>query len=198
MVSSRIKKRFRSRIAPAARSAHRVGLSPNAVSVLGGLLAIAAGILYALRGRNSLFILAGGILLLLSGFCDALDGALAETYGTGSPWGGFLDSLTDRYADAFVVSGVTVGGLCDQYVGLIALVGTLLVSYVRARAEVMGIGMEGVGLAERPERILLIAAASLAFYLDTRAIWFGMLLLAVITHLTVAQRVWHVYRSRPT
>ncbi len=75
-------------------------------------------------------------------------------------FGGFLDSLLDRYADAIILSGVIIGELCDPFIGLTAMMGSLLVSYARARAEAAGVKMEAVGIAERAERLIIIAAAS--------------------------------------
>ncbi len=129
---------------------------------------------------------------------------LARTHQQASVFGGFFDSLLDRYADAAAYVGVIIGGLCDPIWGLIALVGSMLVSYSRARAEAAGIKMESVGIAERAERMIILALASLiAFFLpQTLAFWFltvsamniGIILLAVLSNFTVLQRALHVYR----
>ena len=87
--------------------------------------------------------------MLISGLFDALDGAIARIYGEATKFGGFFDSVLDRYADAVVLSGIIVGGLTNLIWGLAALFGSLLVSYARARAEAAGVKMESVGLAER-------------------------------------------------
>ena len=75
-------------------------------------------------------------------------------------FGGFFDSLLDRYADAFILCGIIFGGLTELHWGLAALIGSLLVSYARAKAEAAEVKMESVGLAERAERIVIIALAS--------------------------------------
>ena len=100
------------------------------------------------------------LLLLASGFCDALDGTLARLYQQTTTFGGFLDSLLDRYADATILSGIILGELCNLFWGLTALTGSLLVSYTRARAEAAGVKMETVGIAERAERLVILATAS--------------------------------------
>jgi archaetidylinositol phosphate synthase len=135
-------------------------------------------------------------LLLLSGFCDALDGILARLYQQTTVFGGFLDSLLDRYADAIIYAGIIIGGLCDPLWGLIALTGSLLVSYSRARAEAAGIKMESVGLAERAERMIILIIASLValFWQPETAIGIGIILLAILSNLTVLQRALYAYK----
>ncbi|MDX1814296.1 MAG: CDP-alcohol phosphatidyltransferase family protein, partial [Candidatus Bathyarchaeia archaeon] len=135
------------------------------------------------------------ILLLASGFCDTLDGVIARIYQHQSVFGGFLDSLFDRYADAVVYSGVIIGGLCDPLWGIAALAGSLLVSYSRARAEAAGIKMESVGLAERAERMIILAIVSIAAFFWLPALNIGIMLLAVLSNLTVLQRGLYFYNS---
>lgn len=184
-----------------AEIAHSIGLTANAVSIIGVILAVVASFFYFLGKMNGQFVLMGIVLLLLSGFCDALDGVLARIYGRATSFGGFLDSLLDRYADAFIIAAITAGGLCNLHVGFLALIGSLLVSYTRARAEGLGVKMEGVGLAERAERIVIISVSSIAFLLYGRTLWYdltflglGMTILAVLTHVTVFQRTFYFYR----
>jgi archaetidylinositol phosphate synthase len=134
------------------------------------------------------------VLLLASGFSDTLDGVLARNYQQATSFGGFLDSLLDRYADAIVFSGIIIGGLCDISWGLAALAGSMLVSYSRARAEAAGIKMESVGLAERAERMLILAAVTVAALFWPPSLRWGIILLAVLSNFTVLQRGLHVYR----
>lgn len=115
--------------------------------------------------------------------------------GAASPLGGLLDSLADRYSDSVVLASITISGLCPPAYGLAALVGSLLVSYSRARAEVEGVSMAGVGLAERGERIILLSASTLLTYLWAEALPHSIILLALLTHLTVLQRALHAYRA---
>jgi archaetidylinositol phosphate synthase len=124
-----------------------------------------------------------------------LDGVLARLYGEITVFGGFLDSLLDRYADALVLSGIVFGGFCDVSWGLIAIIGALLVSYARARAEAAGVKMESIGLAERPERILILITASLVTLAWLEALRWGIILLAFLTNATVLQRVIYFYRA---
>ncbi len=177
-----------------ARWAHGLGLTPNQVSAAGIVLAFLSGFAYWQYAISPLLLALAPILLLASGFCDALDGALARIYGKTTPFGGFLDSLLDRYADAAVFFGVILGGLCDGRAGLIALVGSLLVSYARARAEAAGVKMETVGLAERADRLIILVIASFLNLFWSMALYWSIILLAVLANLTVLQRAYHFYK----
>jgi archaetidylinositol phosphate synthase len=192
---TKLKKKVQQMLASEAKAAHKIGLTPNMLSIVGLALALFSAVAYAIAQNQPLLLLLATILLLASGFCDTLDGVLARLYQQSSVFGGFLDSLLDRYADAAVYTGVIIGGLCDPVWGLIALAGSLLVSYSRARAEAAGIKMESVGLAERAERMIILAAASVAAIFWLPALNIGIILVAVLSNLTVLQRGVHVYRS---
>jgi archaetidylinositol phosphate synthase len=192
---TRLKQKVQQMLTAEARAAHRIGLTPNIISGIGLVLAFLSAFTYAEWQKNALYLLLATVLLLLSGFCDALDGIVARLYEKTTVFGGFLDSLLDRYADAAVYIGIIVGGLCDVLWGLIAVAGSLLVSYSRARAEAGGIKMESVGLAERAERIIILLVASLVavFWQPTTVMNIGIILLAVLSNLTVLQRSLYVY-----
>lgn len=187
---TKLKQRVQSTVASQARGAHNMGLTPNEVSICGIILAFLSAVLY-----GYVLLLPAILLLLFSGYCDILDGALARLYKQATPFGGFLDSLLDRYADAAVYVGVILSGLCSVPSGLTALVGSLLVSYSRARAEAANVKMESVGFAERAERIIILAIASLTAILWQPAMEIGVIVLAVLTNLTVLQRALHVYNK---
>lgn len=192
---TRLKQKVQQMLTAEAKAAHRIGLTPNMISGMGLVLAFLSAFTYAEWQKNALYLLLATVLLLLSGFCDALDGIVARLYEKTTIFGGFLDSLLDRYADAAVYIGIIVGGLCDVLWGLIAVAGSLLVSYSRARAEAAGIKMESVGLAERAERIIILLAASLiaVIWQPTTVMNIGIILLAVLSNLTVLQRSLYVY-----
>jgi archaetidylinositol phosphate synthase len=189
---TRLKAKVQSAIKTQAKAADKIGLTPNTVSVIGIVLALLSALAYTSGHQNLILAV---ILLLASGYCDILDGALARLCQKTTPFGGFLDSLLDRYADSAIYIGIIIGGLCTVLWGLLALIGSLLVSYSRARAEAAGIKMETVGLAERAERIIIIAVASLAQIFMAKAIEAAMILLAVLTNLTVLQRSLHAYKA---
>jgi archaetidylinositol phosphate synthase len=192
---TKLKQRVQQFLSSEAKIAHDAGLTPSVISSVGFALSLLSAASYAMALNQSLLLLLAVVLLLASGFCDALDGIVARNYQQVTMFGGFLDSMLDRYSDAIVFSGVIIGGLCDVYWGLAALAGSLLVSYSRARAEAAGIKMESVGIAERAERMLILAAASVAAVFWLPSLNYGIILLAALSNLTVLQRCMHVYKS---
>jgi CDP-diacylglycerol--glycerol-3-phosphate 3-phosphatidyltransferase len=158
----------------------------------GFLMAAASGVAVA-GGKMGL----GGWLFLLSGPFDALDGALARTAGLESRFGAFLDSFLDRYADAAVVIGIIYWASRHGRHGLVAvsalaLLGSVMVSYARARAEGLGISCS-VGLFTRLERFALLVMT-----LFSGQLLIGVGLLAVLSNITAVQRLYHVYtHGRP-
>lgn len=194
---TKLKEKVQKMLTAEARATHKIGLTPNAISIIGIILALLSALAYANWQLNAFNLLIATFLLLFSGFCDAIDGVLARLYKEATVFGGFLDSMLDRYADAVVYAGIIVGGLCDVLWGLIALIGALLVSYSRARAETANLKMESIGLAERAERIIILAIASLTayFWQPQIAMNAGIILLAILSNLTVLQRSIYVYRK---
>ncbi|KYH41351.1 MAG: hypothetical protein AYL33_004490 [Candidatus Bathyarchaeota archaeon B63] len=181
-----------------------MGLTPNHLSIAGVALGLLSGVTYWLAGMSIAasdpimgkgYLIAAVLLLIASGFLDALDGALARLYGETTSRGGFLDSLLDRYVDSAVYSGIMLGGLCDLPWGLLALIGSLLTSYARARSEAEDIRMESVGLFERAERILLISAFSLLNIIWANALRWGVIILAFATNFTVLQRAAFFFKK---
>jgi archaetidylinositol phosphate synthase len=187
-----------------AKIAHKLGLTPNSISIIGFILAIASAVSYALTSTESLWLLLLAVFFMLaSGFCDTMDGIVARTFKQTSAFGGFFDSVLDRFADGASYAGIILAGLCAAAFGgywgtiaaLTALLASMLVSYTRARAEVIGVKMESVGIAERAERMLILAAASIMGYFYLPALGYGVTLIAVLSIITVLQRVIHVYRE---
>jgi archaetidylinositol phosphate synthase len=192
---TRLKEKIQQMLRGEAEMAHKLGFTPNRLSAFGIALAFLAALTYAEWQFNPFLLLLATALLLLSGFCDALDGIVARLYGEATAFGGFLDSLLDRYADSAVYVGIIIGALCDVRWGLIAITGSLLVSYSRARAEAAGIKMESIGLAERAERMIILAVASIvaSFWQTATVMNVSILLLAILSNLTVLQRSVYVY-----
>lgn len=176
-----------------AKAAHKLGLTPNIITAIGLAFAFLSAGAYAEWQYHPVVPWLAFILLLLSGFCDALDGVVARIYGESTVFGGFLDSLLDRYADAAVFVGIIIAGLCYYWAGLLAIVGSLLVSYSRARAEAAGFKMESVGLAERAERMLTLLLTTLIAVYWLPALNLGVILIVVLANLTVVQRAMYVY-----
>lgn len=165
-------------------------LSPNAFTVIGLFLNI---IVAAIIGSGNLVV--GGIMALVAGAFDMLDGAVARVTGKITRFGGFFDSTLDRYSESIVYFGLlfylleTDAGTTAIALLFAAIVGSLMVSYTRARAEAASIDAE-VGLFARPERIILLAIL-LIFGQPVIALW----ILAVVTNFTTLQRILHVWRQ---
>ncbi|GBE01189.1 CDP-diacylglycerol--inositol 3-phosphatidyltransferase [bacterium BMS3Bbin06] len=167
--------------------ARHVRVTPNFFTVTGFLITSAAAITIPLDHRL------GGVLILAGGAFDILDGVVARTNGKETDFGAFLDSLLDRYSDAFILIAIAWLMLLDgkntaAVLSIGTLVGAFLVSYARARAEGLGFDCH-TGLMERPERIILISAACISGYF-VPVLW----ILFILTHLTVIQRILHVRR----
>jgi archaetidylinositol phosphate synthase len=192
---TRLRESVQGLLAGEARMLHDLGFTPNHISGIGVLFASLAALFYWAWQIDHLFLLVAPIFFLLSGFCDALDGMVARLHNNTTVFGGFLDSLLDRYADAVILVAIITAGLSDASWGAVALAGSLLVSYTRARAEAAGIKMEMVGLAERAERIVIIIVASFAAFFWIDALRWSIILLAVVANFTVFQRTVHFYRA---
>ena len=187
-----------------ANAAHKLGLTPNKISAIGFILALISAASYVLiTAESSWLLILAVVFLLASGFCDTLDGIVARTFQQTTVFGGFFDSVLDRYADAAVYAAIIVAGLVNPVWGLVwgsawglaTLTGSMMVSYTRARAEAAGIKMESVGFAERAERMLILAAVSIVGFFWLPALSYGIALLAVLSNLTVLQRTLHVYKT---
>ena len=192
---TKLKQRAQLKLTSVAESTRNLGLTPNHVSLLGIAFAVLSALTYWQWKLHSLLLILAPLLMLASGFFDALDGAMARLHGEATKFGGFLDSLLDRYADAIILCGIILGGLTEVYWGLAALIGSLLVSYSRARAEAAGVKMETVGLAERAERLIILAIASFLAFIWLDALDWGILILAILTNLTVVQRAIYFHKA---
>lgn len=165
---------------------NRLGLTPNMVTIL-GLIGNAIGAFYLARGD----MWTGGILVLLMTPIDALDGTMARLRGEPGDFGAYVDSVSDRYSELMIYAGLlyhflTLGEIWGGMLVFGAASGSVLVSYVKARAE--GLGYQAkVGLLTRVERYIVLAP-SLVF----NQLYLGLTILAVFSHITAVQRIWHV------
>jgi archaetidylinositol phosphate synthase len=195
MVSNRFKKNLESFLKSMATPLVNIGINPNIVTIMALTVATFAGYLITNWRRSAWMLPAAGALLILSGLLDALDGAVARLSLRVTPFGGFLDSVSDRYSDAIILGAVTISGLVQPIYGLAALIGSIMVSYTRSRSEAAGVYMAGVGLAERAERILILSIAIILGYYNPWILDLGVSLLAILTHVTVIQRCLHFSRA---
>lgn len=179
---------FRDLVGRMGRLLAKLGFHPNTITFLGLLLAIGAGWL-ASQGE----FLRAGIVYLVAGALDGLDGALARALGRVTRFGAVLDSVLDRYGESALLGGLAIwlantGRQIDLMLVFATIVGSLLVSYVRARAEGLGLELK-TGLLTRVERYVLVLAT-----LFTGKLTIGLIALAALSNFTVLQRVVRVYR----
>ncbi len=158
------------------------GISANVWTDIGLIFAFASAVIYALHFEYSFVV--GGILLLISGFFDIVDGQVARITKKTSKKGAFLDSMFDKIAEVAVFLGILVGGYSQGYIVLLAITLSLLVSYSRARAESLGVQLQGIGIGERAERLLVIAIIGMAGFLN-----YAVIIVAIIAGITFIQRM---------
>lgn len=169
------------------------GVTPNIVSLFSLCLSLTSSLFYSMG-----YFFAGGLILLLSGFTDTLDGTIARINGKSTRFGALLDSTLDRYAEFFVFTGLLIHFRAGWmfYVVITALIGSIMVSYVKARAESLG-STKAIGLMQRPERFIVLALGSLLntpvgiYFPDSPdcIIKAALILLAILTNITAVHRL---------
>ncbi len=181
---------LRKALGPLTRGLAKLKITPNQITVVGTLLNLVAAVLVIVEQ-----LIAAGVVFIIAGCFDMLDGALARYSGRVTPFGAFLDSTLDRVAEGAILAAIAYrfaeqGRSVDASLVVVALLGSLLVSYTRARAEALGLECK-VGIMSRPERVVLI----------TIGLFFSALLpyvvyvLVALTAVTVAQRVLHTFKA---
>ena len=167
----------------------KTGISPNTWTMVGLCLSFVAALSYTtsewIDGVQTWHaIVAGSILLLASGFFDIVDGQVARVSKNVTKTGGFLDSVFDRVSEVAIFFGILVGGHATPHVVFLAATLSLLVSYTRSRAESAGVQLRGVGIGERPERLLVIALVGMAGFLE-----YALAAVCVMAGVTIIHRI---------
>ena len=180
---------------PFVALARRLGLTPNAVSVVSLLMATAAGVAYALGGQYRLAYLVGAFCVFLNGWLDLIDGALARELAVDSAAGDLLDHVIDRYADIVMIVGLAAGiGRYD--LGLAAVTGVLMTSYLGTQAQAVGLDRVYGGIVGRADRLAIIGLVSGVAAFVAPIVWnlglvaWLLVFLAVVGHLTAFQRFY--------
>jgi archaetidylinositol phosphate synthase len=209
------------------KSLARIGFTPNLASVLAFFLSTASAYSFIRAASaipvdyflSDLYFALAVAFLLVSGLVDVLDGAIARLTYSSSAFGDFLDNVLDKYSDAIVLIAIIYGGLANPFIGLAALLGSMLVDYARARTMGLGLKRTKVTIGERPFRMLLISVAvafqfvaqlSVALnvripigggaYLDQlfiNSIQWGIVILAILTHFSTFQIAIHARKNLP-
>ena len=158
------------------------GISPNVWTVVGLVFAFTASLIYGINVEYSLIL--GGIILLVSGFFDIVDGQVARYTNKISKTGGFLDSVFDKIAEVAIFFGILIGGYAEPYLVFLAITLSLLVSYVRAKADAAQIKLQGIGIGERAERLLVIAIVGIIGFMEI-----AVIIVVIIASITLIQRL---------
>ncbi len=182
-------------------------LSPNFWTCVGLIFSIAAATSYGLESiiieeitlqqqqQTPLFetilqhtpsyaLLVGGILLLISGFFDIVDGQVARVTKKTSQKGAYLDSVSDKIAESAIFVGIVIGGYVEPWLVILAATLSLLVGYARAKSDALNIKMQGVGIGERAERLLIIAIIGMVGFMQI-----ALLIVIIISAITLVQRM---------
>ncbi|NHN58977.1 MULTISPECIES: CDP-alcohol phosphatidyltransferase family protein [Halorussus] len=178
----------------------RLGLTPDSVSVVAFALAGGAAGAFYLGGRAPIWYFAGAVLVFLNGWLDLLDGALARELGTDSEAGDLLDHVLDRYADIVIIAGLAAG--IDRYaLGLAAVTGVLMTSYLGTQAQAVGLDRVYGGLLGRADRLALMGATGLlaaAVSVEPAGLsvvgWL-LAVFAVVGHFTALQRFYYAWKA---
>ena len=189
MISNRIGHRLDPYLNYFLKKLFREWDNPNFFTLLGFFATLSASILIIKE-----FWFLAGLAIILSGLFDLFDGALARNLGKVTPFGGFLDSVLDRYSDLLLLLALLIHYLRKGDSDLVVItsfvsIGTALIPYVRARAEAANISCN-VGIMERAERIILLSAGTLLGWMEP-ILW----ILAIFTHFTVLHRIFYVWKK---
>jgi archaetidylinositol phosphate synthase len=175
-----------------------LGLSPTFWSMIGFAFAILSSIFFGLtnflnqQGIEFPSQIFASILLLISGFFDIVDGSVARVMKKSTTKGAFLDSNFDKISEALIFIGIAIGGLSNPILAMIALSTSILVSYLRARAESLGIELKGVGIGERAERLLILSICG--FIPISESIQWGVIIIILISGFSFLQRFRYVLK----
>lgn len=181
--------RFRGILDPVGAFLNRIGLMPNTMTIL-GLLGNTIGAVLLAQGKMTI----GGLIILAMGPVDALDGTMARLRGEPSEFGAFVDSVIDRYSELVIFGGLLFFFIQQEdwiaaLATYLAAGGSVLVSYVRARASSLGYDTK-VGILTRMERYLVLAP-TLVFNIPLVGLW----IIAIFANLTALQRIWDIRRQ---
>jgi CDP-diacylglycerol--glycerol-3-phosphate 3-phosphatidyltransferase/archaetidylinositol phosphate synthase len=187
----KLREKYQAAMQPIGRWLGRLGVSPNSITTVSVLVSFLAGAAYALK-----LPIIGALGLLLSGFIDMLDGAVARATGRVSRFGAVYDHVLDRYAEFAVLIGIGLGGLVDWIWIVFCLFGMVMASYTRAKAESVG-GLTSctVGFAERQEKIILLLIGSLIQPFFPLGLMIAVIIVGILSHITVVQRLHYTFKN---
>ena len=173
----------------------RLGVKPMIITALAFITALISAAFYYLGASMPMIYFLAALFLALSGFFDAIDGAVARKLKMTSDLGAFLDSVFDKLGEAAIYVAIIASGAVSALWGALALTSSLMVSYVRHRAEPLGVDLKGVGFMERAERTMLLIIASIITPFIRQALEVSMILIALLAMMTVAWRMLYAIQA---
>jgi CDP-diacylglycerol--glycerol-3-phosphate 3-phosphatidyltransferase len=176
---------------PLGKFFNRLGFTPNMMTMI-GLAGNTVGAIFLSQGN----FLWGGLFVLLMTPIDALDGTMARLRGESSDFGAFVDSVSDRYSELIIYGGLlyyflSIGEPVGGLITYAAAAGSVLVSYVKSRAETLGFTAK-IGILTRAERYLILAPSLVLSYWFPILVYIGLAIIAIFANITALQRIWHV------
>jgi CDP-diacylglycerol---glycerol-3-phosphate 3-phosphatidyltransferase len=188
-------------IEPLAEFFVRYEVSPDTVSIASLICAFFAGLSFYYSSASREFVLLAGILVVLNSIFDALDGVIARKSNRATPRGDFLDHVIDRYSDVFIICSIFFAGYVSWQVGVAAIVGVLLTSYLGTQAQALNLGRYYGGVMGRADRLVVIILAAFGnFVFPLPIVGFSILgwaiiLIAVTSHITAVQRIHYIWKK---
>jgi len=185
---------------PLAALATAAGASPNQISILSMIFALVAGGFYYVSFSRTAYLYPAALFLLLNAVFDAVDGAVARKEGRAEARGDFLDHVIDRYADMAILSGIVFAGYVSEGVGILAVMGVLLTSYLGTQAQALSLGRLYGGVMGRADRLVIILGATVATALfpsdlaGLSILGWAVVLITVASHATALQRIALIWR----
>jgi CDP-diacylglycerol--glycerol-3-phosphate 3-phosphatidyltransferase len=177
----------------------RYEVSPDVVSIASLICAFFAGLSFYYSPAASELILLAGLLVVFNSLFDALDGVIARKANRATPRGDFLDHVIDRYSDVFIICSIFFAGYVHWQIGVAAIVGVLLTSYLGTQAQALNLGRYYGGIMGRADRLVVITLAAFANSVYSASIagfsilgW-AVVLIAITSHITAVQRIFYIW-----
>ncbi len=184
---------------PSASVLARMGLTPNKVSMLSLIFALLSGVSYYNSSDSRLYLAAALVFIILNSFTDAVDGVMARQKNIQSDQGDLLDHVIDRYADTFIICGIFFAGYTNWMIGVAAITGVLITSYMGTQAQAVGAGRDYGGIMGRADRLALIIMVTVAnvFYpfeiYSMQLLGWVIVVIAIMSHFTALQRFLRIW-----
>jgi CDP-diacylglycerol--glycerol-3-phosphate 3-phosphatidyltransferase/archaetidylinositol phosphate synthase len=180
-------------ISPLAHRVADAGITPNQISLFSLIFAVLSGIFYYYSFSNPFLVLAGAFMVFLNSVFDAIDGLMARYLKTAGPKGDFIDHVIDRYADVIIICSIFFAGHVQWQIGVIAIVGVLITSYLGTQAQALHLGRYYGGIMGMAASLIYFAYPYQVFMFNP--LGWVMVIIAITSHITAFQRIWHIWQQ---